>query len=254
MSDINFHKPYKGKNDYTYKIQELYGYYYLLKEITKELHEIIKQNPEYIKIKNNNQKINLEINKLNKSVSYNQKDSNKILQKVIDKNKPKTLNIHLFNLFCARNILLKRIPILEQYINTLPVSQNNFENINQGPNNYPNFQVSKPKQKERFTTSSEKDGKKAQSKLLRGMNLGHSTFQNSKRQMQEEQNLEAYKAQQAEEEYRYLREQHEKQEKKWRGYDYYQDINNNIPPRSYKKLNHSQLGPSFPRTSFFDPF
>ena len=53
MSDINFHKPYKGKvgNDYTFRIQELYGYYHLLQEITKELHKIIKQLCEYEKIK-----------------------------------------------------------------------------------------------------------------------------------------------------------------------------------------------------------
>lgn len=80
---------------------------YLLQEITKELHEIIKQKPEHESIKNNNQKINLQINKLTKNVSYNESESNKILQNVKNKKKSKFLDMHLFNLFCARDILLK---------------------------------------------------------------------------------------------------------------------------------------------------
>ena len=49
MLDINFHKPYRGREDnrYTFKIQKLYEYQYLLQEITKELQKILKQMPEY---------------------------------------------------------------------------------------------------------------------------------------------------------------------------------------------------------------
>jgi len=49
MTDINFHQPYQGREDnrYTYKIQKLYEYSYLLQEITKELHKILKQMPEH---------------------------------------------------------------------------------------------------------------------------------------------------------------------------------------------------------------
>jgi hypothetical protein len=79
MSDINFHKPYKGREDnkYTFLIQKLYNYQYTLQEITKELQKNLKQMPEY---KNKNKaNINLEINKLTTNVSFNPKDSNKIL-------------------------------------------------------------------------------------------------------------------------------------------------------------------------------
>jgi hypothetical protein len=77
MSDINFHKPYRGRDTYIFRIQKLYKYQHLLQEITKELQKILKQKPEY---KNKNKaNINLEINKLTTNVSFNPKDSNKIL-------------------------------------------------------------------------------------------------------------------------------------------------------------------------------
>lgn len=210
MDGIIFHKPYQGKvgNDYTYKIQELFRYYYLLQEITKELHEIIKQKPEHESIKNNNQKINLEINKLTKNVSYNESESNKILQNVKNKKKSKFLDTHLFNLVCARKILLKRIPFLRRYIKTLPVPQNNFENDNQGPNNnqnYSNPEVSKPKQTEKFTTTSSKiDGKrlgKSNSKAFRGQALVRN--EKNMEKMRETQELEDWEAARAENEARY---------------------------------------------------
>ena len=49
MTDINFHQPYQGREDnrYTFKIQKLYEYQYLLQEITKELQKMLKQMPEY---------------------------------------------------------------------------------------------------------------------------------------------------------------------------------------------------------------
>ena len=145
MSDFNFHQPYLGREDnkYTFFIQKLYKYQYLLQEITKELQKILKQMPEY---KNKNKaNINLEINKLTTNVSFNPKDSNKILKSVIEK-KAKTENIYLFNLVAARKILL---PILEYYIESLPVPQNsNEEESNNGEQNFfEPFAKLKPKPK-----------------------------------------------------------------------------------------------------------
>ena len=114
--------------------------------------------------------------------------------------------MRLFNLVYARKILLKRIPILRRYIKTLPVPQNNFENPNQGPNNnYPNPEVSKPKQRERFTTTSSKiDGKrlgKSNSKAFRGQALVRN--EKNMEKMRETQELEDWEAARAENEARY---------------------------------------------------
>jgi hypothetical protein len=164
MSDINFHQPYLGREDnkYTFLIQKLYNYQYTLQEITKELQKNLKQMPEY---KNKNKaNINLEINKLTTNVSFNPKDSNKILKNVTEK-KAKTENIYLFNLVAARKILLERIPILESYIESLPVPQNsNDEESNNDEQNYfKSLAKSKPKLK---TTKNmtEKEKIKAQRK------------------------------------------------------------------------------------------
>jgi len=81
MSDINFHKPYQGREDnrYTYKIQKLYEYQYLLQEITKELHKILKQMPEY---KNKNKmNINSKINEITNNFHVSKKDFGFILYK-----------------------------------------------------------------------------------------------------------------------------------------------------------------------------
>ena len=151
MSDFNFHQPYRGRKDnrYTFFIQKLYKYQHLLQEITKELQKILKQMPEY---KNKNKaNINLEINKLTTNVSFNPKDSNKILKSVIEK-KAKTENIYLFNLVAARKILL---PILESYIESVPVPQNsNEEESNNGePNFFEPFAKLKPKLKPKLKTT-----------------------------------------------------------------------------------------------------
>lgn len=236
MADINFHKPYKGKNDYTYRIQELYKYQNLLKTITKELHKILKQDPEY---KNkNNTIIKNDINEITNMVYVKNPNFMKILENIQKRDsKSKT---YLPNLYKARKILLERIPILEKYINTLPVPQNNNETNNQEPNNYPYFPKSKPKQKERITYISEKDGKKAKSKLLRERNLGRSTFLNNNKQMKEEKkekNREANEAYEAEVYNNYLREEQEKQERQWKNY------NHNYNYRYNNNNNYIRYGP-----------
>jgi len=100
---------------------------------------------------------------------------------------------------------LKRIAILKRYIKTLPVPQNNFENPNQKPNNSPNLQVSKTKQRERFTTTSSKiDGNrlgKSNSKAFRGQALVRNG--NNMEKMRETQELEDWEAARAENEARF---------------------------------------------------
>jgi len=100
---------------------------------------------------------------------------------------------------------LKRIAILKRYIKTLPVPQNNFENPNQKPNNSPNLQVSKPKQRERFTfTSSKIDGNKSgksTSKAFREQALVR--YGNNMEKMRETQELEDWEAARAENEARF---------------------------------------------------
>lgn len=102
------YKSYQPKNNYMFKIQELYKYQYLLQEITKELNSLVKNNDE--------------LEKLTTNVSFNKSQSNRILKAVIEKT-AKTKPLYLFNLIAARKILLERIPILE----SLPVPQNSNE-------------------------------------------------------------------------------------------------------------------------------
>jgi len=191
MSDINFHQPYYGREDnrYTFFIQKLYKYQYLLQEITKELQKILKQMPEY---KNKNKaNINLEINKLTTNVSFNPRDSNKILKSVIEK-KAKTENIYLFNLVAARKILL---PIID-FFESLPVPQNsNEEESNNGePNFFEPFAKLKPKPKPKLKPKSEtkymtenekikaqsKEAEKLLSKKNRKANLVNNTYLENK--------------------------------------------------------------------------
>ena len=187
MSDFNFHQPYRGRDTYIFRIQELYKYQNLLQEITKELHKILKQMPEY---KNKNKaNINLEINKLTTNASFNPKDSNKILKNVTEK-KVKTEKIYLFNLVAARKILLERIPILESYIESLPVPQNsNDEESNNDEQNYfKSFAKLKPKlkttknmtEKEKIKAQS-KEAEKLLSKKYRKANLVNNTYLENKK-------------------------------------------------------------------------
>ena len=186
MSDINFHIPYNRREDnrYTFKIQKLYKYQYLLQEITKELQEILKQKPEY----KNKANINLEINKLTTHVSFdrNPVTESNILKSVIQKkNKAKTENIYLFNLVAARKILL---PILESYIESLPVPQNsnNEESNNGEPNFFEPFAKLKPKLKPKSETkymtenekikAQSKEAEKLLSKKYRKANLVKNTY------------------------------------------------------------------------------
>jgi hypothetical protein len=190
MSDINFHQPYQGRDTYIFRIQELYKYQHLLQEITKELQKILKQMPEY---KNKNKaNINLEINKLTANVSFNPKNSNKILKNVTEK-KAKTEKIYLFNLVAARKILLERIPILESYIESFPVPQNsNEEESNNGePNFFEPFAKLKPKLKPKSETkymtenekikAQSKEAEKLLSKKNRKANLVNNTYLENKK-------------------------------------------------------------------------
>jgi hypothetical protein len=47
------YKSYQPKNNYMFKIQELYKYQYLLQEITKELNSLVKNNDELEKLTTN---------------------------------------------------------------------------------------------------------------------------------------------------------------------------------------------------------
>jgi len=188
MQDINFHKPYEGRKDnrYTYNIQVLYRYQSLLQEITKELHKILKENPEYRN--KNNTFIKNYINKITDSANVRGANLMKIIENI---EKPKNITTYVSNLCKVRKIYLEEISILEQYINTLDLPQNNNnENNNE---NYPNFQVSKPKQKERLAnmqkikdSRTQKGIERENSKSLREANLGRSTIRRDINQMQKE--------------------------------------------------------------------
>jgi hypothetical protein len=124
MSDINFHKPYRGREDnrYTFKIQKLYEYQYLLQEITKKLQKILKQKPEY---KNKNKAtINSEINEITNTYYENKKDFSFILHKFYEM-KAKGEPLDIDKLFSLRFVLIKLIETLQRSIGRLPVPQNN---------------------------------------------------------------------------------------------------------------------------------
>ena len=192
MSDINFHIPYQGREDnrYTFEIQKLYEYQYLLQEITKELHKILKKMPEYRNI--NNATINLEINEITNHFSFDRNlvtESN-ILKSVIQKkNKAKNENIYLFNLVAARKILLERIPILESNIKSLPVPQNSNDGYSN--NEEPNYNKPLAKLKPKLKTNKKmtekeklkmirKGAEKLLSKKYRETNLVKNTYLRNK--------------------------------------------------------------------------
>jgi hypothetical protein len=124
MSDINFHKPYRGREDnrYTFKIQKLYEYQYLLQEITKELQKILKKMPKY---KNKNKAtINSEINEITNTYYENKKDFSFILYKFYEM-KAKSEPLDIDKLFSLRFVLIKLIETIQRSIGRLPVPQNN---------------------------------------------------------------------------------------------------------------------------------
>ena len=249
MSDINFHIPYNRREDnrYTFKIQKLYKYQYLLQEITKELQEILKQKPEY----KNKANINLEINKLTTHVSFdrNPVTESNILKSVIQKkNKAKIENIYLFNLVAARKILLERIPILESNIESLPVPQNSNDGYSN--NEEPNYNKPLAKLKPKLKTNKKMTEKeklkmirKRADNLLKNRNLGRSTFQSNSMQMQEEMIQEAREANEAESYNRFLREEHEEQEKLWKLSHCDNSNNCSMSPPSYSPRWFTKLRP-----------
>ena len=128
MTDINFHQPYQGREDnrYTFKIQKLYEYQYLLQEITKELQKMLKQMPEY---KNKNKAtINLEINEITNTYYENKKDFSFILHKFYEM-KAKSEPLDIDKLFSLRFVLIKSIETLQRSIERLPVRQNNNKRL-----------------------------------------------------------------------------------------------------------------------------
>ena len=105
----------------------------------------------------------------------------------------------------------QEISILEQYINTLDLPQNN-NNVN-NQENYPYLPKSKPKQKEKLPNIKKIESnreqtriERANSKLFRKGNLDRSTFESNSRQMQEEINLQVLQKQDRRAYIEYLKE------------------------------------------------
>jgi hypothetical protein len=166
------YKSYQPKNNYMFRIQELYKYQYLLQEITKELNSLVKNNDE--------------LEKLTTNVSFNKSQSNRILKAVIEKT-AKTKPLYLFNLIAARKILLERIPILE----SLPVPQNSNEGYSNNGRYYnehnnhltrikpkPNPKPMTEQQKLKFQR---KGAEKKRNKSNRETNLEINTYPNNKK-------------------------------------------------------------------------
>ena len=186
MSDINFHKPYEGKknNRYTYNIQLLYNYQSMVQKITKELRKILRENTF----------IENYINRMTDSANVRSANLMKIIENIEKPNND--ITTYVSNLCKARKIYLDEISSLEQYINTLPVPQNN-NNGNNNENNQENhiyFQELKPKQKKRLAnmqkiedSRTKKGIKRTNSKLNREANLGRSTIRRNINRMQKEQ-------------------------------------------------------------------
>jgi hypothetical protein len=212
MSDINFHKPYKGREDnrYTFKIQKLYEYQYTLQEITKELHKILKKMPEYRN--RNNATINLEINEITNQYDIKKKDFILILGKFYEKKeKGETYNIE--ELFSVRKVLINLIETLQRDIERLPVPQNNNrlsnnleENYNEPLNRLSNNLEENNMTKKEKLKMIRKEAEKLSSKLLKNKNLGRSTFQSNMQQMKQEDK----EAKEAELLKQYYREEREK--------------------------------------------
>ena len=182
MSDINFHKPYKGRenNKYTFLIQKLYNYQYTLQEITKELQKILKQMPEY---KNKNKaNINLEINKITNSINIKKHQYGSILQKFQQKKARGEPLLNIEDLFKVRKIILEHIKILEEYISQITVPQNNRFSNNLEENYNEPLTKSKPKSETKYMTENEKikaqskEAEKLLSKKYRKANLVKNTY------------------------------------------------------------------------------
>jgi hypothetical protein len=108
------------------------------------------------------------------------------VKSVIEK-KAKTENIDLFNLVAARKILLERIPILESYIESLPVPQNsnNEESNNDEQNYFKSFAKPKLKTTKNMTEKEKikaqgKEAEKLLSKKYRETNLVNNTYLENK--------------------------------------------------------------------------
>jgi hypothetical protein len=108
------------------------------------------------------------------------------VKSVIEK-KAKTENIYLFNLVAARKILLERIPILESYIESLPVPQNsnNEESNNDEQNYFKSFAKPKLKTTKNMTEKEKikaqgKEAEKLLSKKYRKANLANNTYLENK--------------------------------------------------------------------------
>jgi hypothetical protein len=102
------------------KTQILLKYQDQLQRITDELRDILRKQTEFISKSDNN--INKEINKLTQNVSFNQKESNRILSNIQEK-KPKTNSIKLLNLVIARKIILNKIESLKKELWETPVEK-----------------------------------------------------------------------------------------------------------------------------------
>ena len=187
MSDINFHKPYKGRenNKYTFLIQKLYNYQYTLQEITKELQKILKQMPEH---KNKNKvNINLEINKITNSINIKKHQYGSILQKFQQKKARGEPLLNIEDLFKVRKIILEHIKVLEEYISQITVPQNNrFSNNLEENYNEPLTRLS-PKSQTKNMTEKEKikaqskEAEKLLSKKYRKDNLVNNTYLENKK-------------------------------------------------------------------------
>jgi hypothetical protein len=102
------------------KTQILLKYQDQLQRITDELRDILRKQTEIISKSDNN--INKEINKLTQNVSFNQKESNRILSNIQEK-KPKTNSVKLLNLVIARKIILNKIESLKKELWETPVEK-----------------------------------------------------------------------------------------------------------------------------------
>jgi hypothetical protein len=236
MSDINFHQVYKGREDnrYTYKIQKLYEYQYLLQEITKKIHQFLKQMPSY---KNrNNGNINSEINEITNQYDIKKKDFDFILIKFYEM-RAKSEPLDLDKLFSVRNVLIKRIETLQRSIERLPVPQNN--NIFSNLENNQSLTLLKPKSKSETEKMTEKEklkmqrkrAEKFESKRFRSNNLRRTGY--SKENEKESRNH--LKEIREDERYRLENEEESRKYKKW--YEYPESNNNN------NLNNYSRYGP-----------
>ena len=239
MSDINFHQVYKGREDnrYTYKIQKLYEYQYILQEITKKIHQFLKQMPSY---KNrNNGNINSEINEITNQYYIKKKDFDFVLIKFYEM-RAKGEPLDIGKLIEVRYVLIKRIETLQRSIERLPVPQNN--NIFSNLENNQSLALLKPKSKSETGKMTEKEklkmqrkrAEKFESKRFRSNNLRRTGY--SKENEKESRNH--LKQIRKDERYRL---ENEEESRKWleypESYGYPEsDNNNNLELNSYAPM------------------